>query len=179
MTESILGCCEISFVIATNSKLYFGLGQGFQVRAKISYILHQTITRAVSRPHSKILFLCNLLNKASTVQIILSTTVFYVPTVKPCLKYFTTFLIKSPQTYIPPNKIMIKTITTTLQSPMPTSVLVIVSIVVKRHHDHSKSHKEATELGLAYSFRDLIHYHHGNKLGNIQADVRLEKKLRS
>jgi hypothetical protein len=37
--------------------------------------------------------------------------------------------------------------------------------------------KENSSLGMAYSFRGLIHYHHGGKNGNFQADVVLEKKL--
>jgi hypothetical protein len=32
-------------------------------------------------------------------------------------------------------------------------------------------------LGLAYSFRGLVHYH-GGKHGDIQADVELDKELR-
>jgi len=30
-------------------------------------------------------------------------------------------------------------------------------------------------LGLAYSFRDLVHYHHGGEHGSLQADMVLEK----
>jgi hypothetical protein len=33
-------------------------------------------------------------------------------------------------------------------------------------------------LGLAYSFRGLVHYHHGEKYGSVQADIGLEKELR-
>ena len=33
-------------------------------------------------------------------------------------------------------------------------------------------------LGLAYSFRNLVHYHHGRKHGGMQADIMLETKLR-
>jgi hypothetical protein len=33
-------------------------------------------------------------------------------------------------------------------------------------------------LGLVYSFRGFILYHYGEKLGNIQADMVLEKELR-
>jgi hypothetical protein len=33
-------------------------------------------------------------------------------------------------------------------------------------------------LGLAYSFRGLIHYHLSRKHGGIQADIVLEKELR-
>ena len=38
--------------------------------------------------------------------------------------------------------------------------------------------KENSELGLAYSFRDLDHYYHGGKHSRVQADVGLKKKLR-
>ena len=34
--------------------------------------------------------------------------------------------------------------------------------------------KESISLGLAYSFRGLVHYHHGS----MQADMVLEKELR-
>ena len=34
------------------------------------------------------------------------------------------------------------------------------------------------ELGLAYSFRGLVHYHHGREHGAIQVDMLLEKWLR-
>ena len=33
-------------------------------------------------------------------------------------------------------------------------------------------------MGLAYSFRGLVHYHHGGKHGSIEADMVLEKELR-
>jgi hypothetical protein len=38
--------------------------------------------------------------------------------------------------------------------------------------------KENIYLGLAYSFRGLVRYHHGGKHGSIQADLVLEKELR-
>jgi hypothetical protein len=38
--------------------------------------------------------------------------------------------------------------------------------------------KDNIKLGLAYSFRGFVHYHHGGKHDSIQADMRLEKKLR-
>jgi hypothetical protein len=38
--------------------------------------------------------------------------------------------------------------------------------------------KENIELGLAYSFRGLVHYPHGGKHGSIQADMVMEKELR-
>ena len=39
--------------------------------------------------------------------------------------------------------------------------------------------KESISLGLAYSFRGLVHYHHGKKYGGMQADMVLEKELRA
>ena len=33
-------------------------------------------------------------------------------------------------------------------------------------------------MRLAYSFRGLIYYHHGEKHGSVQADMVLEKELR-
>ena len=33
-------------------------------------------------------------------------------------------------------------------------------------------------MGLAYSFRSLIHYYHSKKHGSVQADMMLEKELR-
>jgi hypothetical protein len=33
-------------------------------------------------------------------------------------------------------------------------------------------------LGLAYSFRDLVLYHHDRKHGSVQADMVTEKELR-
>jgi hypothetical protein len=38
--------------------------------------------------------------------------------------------------------------------------------------------KEDISLGLAYSFRGLVHYHHDKKYGRMQADVLLKKELR-
>ena len=37
--------------------------------------------------------------------------------------------------------------------------------------------KESISLELAYSFRGLVHYHHGRKHGSIQAGMVLEKEL--
>jgi hypothetical protein len=33
-------------------------------------------------------------------------------------------------------------------------------------------------LGLVYSFRGSVHYHHGRKHGDMQADMELENKLK-
>lgn len=38
--------------------------------------------------------------------------------------------------------------------------------------------KENISLMLAYSFRTLVHYHHGEKLDSIQADMVLGRELR-
>jgi hypothetical protein len=38
--------------------------------------------------------------------------------------------------------------------------------------------KENIELGMAYSFRGLVRYHHGRKHGSIQADLVWEKEPR-
>ena len=38
--------------------------------------------------------------------------------------------------------------------------------------------KENISLGLAYSFRGSVHYHHGGKHDSMQADMVLEKELR-
>jgi hypothetical protein len=35
--------------------------------------------------------------------------------------------------------------------------------------------KESISLGLAYSFRGLVRYHHGRKHGGVQADIVPEK----
>ena len=39
-------------------------------------------------------------------------------------------------------------------------VIVRVSIAVKRHHDHNNSYKGKPLIGVAYSFRGSVHYHH-------------------
>ena len=44
---------------------------------------------------------------------------------------------------------------------IPLSLLIRVSIVAKRHHDRSNSSKEKHLIGVSYSFRGLVHYHHG------------------
>lgn len=55
------------------------------------------------------------------------------------------------------------------------SVLVGVSIAIKRHHDHGNTYKEKTfSWGwLTYSFRGSVHYHHVRKHGDL-----LEKELK-
>jgi hypothetical protein len=37
--------------------------------------------------------------------------------------------------------------------------------------------KKNTSLGLAYSFRGSVHYHHGGKYGRVQADMVLKMDL--
>jgi hypothetical protein len=41
---------------------------------------------------------------------------------------------------------------------------------VNRHHDQGNSYKEQRLIG-------VVHYHHGRKHGDIQADMVLEKQL--
>ena len=51
------------------------------------------------------------------------------------------------------------------------------SIAVKRHHDQDLI-KEAIDLGLAYSFRGLVHYQRDRKHGDTQAEMMLGKELK-
>jgi hypothetical protein len=52
---------------------------------------------------------------------------------------------------------------------------VLVSVAMKRHFDQGNSYqKKSVELGLAYSFRNLTHYH-VREHGGTQADMMLEK----
>ena len=37
--------------------------------------------------------------------------------------------------------------------------------------------KDNIQLGLAYGFRGLVHYHHGGRQDRVQADMMLEKEL--
>jgi hypothetical protein len=48
---------------------------------------------------------------------------------------------------------------------------------VKRHHDQDLI-KEAIDLGLAYSFRGLVHYQRDRKHGDTQAEMMLGKELK-
>ena len=54
--------------------------------------------------------------------------------------------------------------------PTIVGILVMVSIAVKRHHDHCNSYKgkHLTEV-VAYSFRVLVHCHNGVH-GGVQAN---------
>ena len=49
---------------------------------------------------------------------------------------------------------------------------------MKKHHDYSKSYTGKHLIGLAYSFRDLVHYHHGGKHRDMHADMVREKELK-
>jgi hypothetical protein len=46
---------------------------------------------------------------------------------------------------------------------------------MKKHYDHGNSYKGKDLIGLAYSFRGLVHYHHDRKHGSMQADMVLER----
>jgi hypothetical protein len=56
-------------------------------------------------------------------------------------------------------------------------VFIRVSVVLKRHHDQGKSY-QGKHLIWAHSFRGSVHYHHGGKHGNVQADMVMKKELR-
>jgi hypothetical protein len=45
---------------------------------------------------------------------------------------------------------------------------------MNRHHDQDNSYKDIS-LGLAYRFRNSVHYHHGGKHGSVQAGMELEE----
>ena len=48
-------------------------------------------------------------------------------------------------------------------------------MAVKRNRDHGNTFKGKHLVGTSYSFRGLVHYHHGEEHGRLQADVVLEK----
>lgn len=56
-----------------------------------------------------------------------------------------------------------------------TFVLVGVSIVVKRYHDHTTLIKKSISLELANIFRGLVNYWHGWKHGIVQTDAVLKR----
>jgi hypothetical protein len=56
------------------------------------------------------------------------------------------------------------------------SILVKVSIAVKRHQYHSNSYKGKDLIG---SGLQLVHCHHGSKHNGVQADMVLERQLRA
>ena len=76
-----------------------------------------------------------------------------------CLKNPTTLLTQSTKVHITPNKNILRFIPALLWSLVRTSVLVKLSIVVKRYHDHDNSIKK-TFNGVAYNFSGLVHYYH-------------------
>jgi hypothetical protein len=51
-------------------------------------------------------------------------------------------------------------------------------VSLKRHMTIISFIKESISLGLAYSFRDLVYYHHGRKHGNEQSDMMLDNDIR-
>jgi hypothetical protein len=50
-----------------------------------------------------------------------------------------------------------------------------VSIALKRHHDHSNSYRGKHLIGAGLQFRDVVHYHHGQKHGGTQVDLVLKR----
>lgn len=66
-----------------------------------------------------------------------------------------------------------------LQGKHQDAFLSQCSVIVRRHHDHYNSSKGKRLIGVSYSFRGLVHGHHGRKYGSIQAaDMVPEKELR-
>ena len=53
------------------------------------------------------------------------------------------------------------------------AALVRISIAVKRHHDHGSSYKGKHLSVVACNFRGLVHYRHGGKHGDMQANMAL------
>jgi hypothetical protein len=49
---------------------------------------------------------------------------------------------------------------------------------VKRHHDQGNSYKGKYLIGVAYSFRGSVHYHHSEKHGSIYIDLWLRMLIR-
>lgn len=49
---------------------------------------------------------------------------------------------------------------------------------MNKHYDQGNSYKENISLGLAYSFKASVHYHHGWKHDSAQADMVLGKDLK-
>jgi len=58
---------------------------------------------------------------------------------------------------------------------MPHKGAVLGFYCCEEIHNQSNSYKETIKLGLAYSFRDLVHHHHSGKLGSVQADLVLKE----
>jgi hypothetical protein len=57
------------------------------------------------------------------------------------------------------------------------TVFVWVSIAGHRHHDQGNSYKGRPLIWPGLQFQRLVHYHHGDKPGSIQADMVPEKDL--
>ena len=62
-----------------------------------------------------------------------------------------------------------------LSSMVYYSVIVWVSITVKRHHNHGNIYKEKTLNGVVLQFKVLDHFHHGRKHSSVQADMMLKE----
>jgi hypothetical protein len=58
------------------------------------------------------------------------------------------------------------------------SVLIRVSIAVKRHQDRGTLYKRKHVVWAGLPFRSLFHYCHGEKHCSMQADMVLERSLR-
>ena len=128
MKESILCTFEISSAMELIQTLHFSLRQTLQTRAKSSQLLHQNITRIVSRSYINILLLWNLLILARTVHqsysIPLSSILLLVWFIKWHCKCQTAFLIHSANVHIHSNKSMVRPITLISQSLVPISAIV-------------------------------------------------------
>jgi hypothetical protein len=48
-------------------------------------------------------------------------------------------------------------------------------ITVKRHHDQGNAYKGKHFTGADLQFQNSLHYHHGGKHGNMQADMVLQE----
>ena len=46
---------------------------------------------------------------------------------------------------------------------------------MKRHHGQGNTYKGQHLTGVAYNLRSLVHYHHGEKHGSVQAGMALEE----
>jgi hypothetical protein len=83
--------------------------------------------------------------------------------------------IQSPQIHIPPNKNTVWSITAIPQYLILTSVLVRVSIAVKRHYGQGNSFRGLHLNGAGLQFKGSVHYHHGRKHDRVQAGMVLEE----
>ena len=62
-----------------------------------------------------------------------------------------------------------------LEIPSFLSVLVWVSIIVKRHHDHVNSYKGNHLVGVGLDLRGLVCYLNGRKHGDTEVGMALER----